>query len=102
LRYKLPGGDASRLIERPVYAATLANAPYPSGDLAFAVAVAGFAQKLRGDPLLGTWGYGDIRNLAGTQWGFSAQAWWRQEFLRLIDLAETRSRSGPPPIERME
>jgi Ca-activated chloride channel family protein len=95
LRYKLPGGDASRLIERPVYAATLANAPLPSGDMAFAVAVAGFAQKLRGDPLLGQWGFTDIRQLAGTQWGFSAQAWWRQEFLHLVDLADTQSRNRP-------
>lgn len=95
LRYKLPGGDNSRLIERPVYAATLANAPLPSGDMAFAVAVAGFAQKLRGDPLLGQWGFADIRQLAGTQWGFSQQAWWRQEFLHLTEVAETQSRSRP-------
>jgi Ca-activated chloride channel family protein len=95
LRYKLPGGDNSRLLERPVYAATLANAPYPTGDLAFAVSVAGFAQKLRGDPLLGNWGFADIKQLAGTQWGFSAQAWWRQEFLHLVDLAETQSRNRP-------
>lgn len=95
LRYKLPGGANSHLIERPVYAATLANAPMPSGDLAFAVAVAGFAQKLRGDPLLGQWSFGDIRQLAGTQWGFSQQAWWRQEFVHLVDLAETQSRNRP-------
>jgi len=101
LRYKLPGGENSRLIERPVYAATLANAPLPSGDMAFAVAVAGFAQKLRGDPLLGQWSYADIKQLAGTGWGFSAQAWWRQEFLRLIDLAETQSRNRPL-VERID
>jgi Ca-activated chloride channel family protein len=95
LRYKLPGGDTSRLIQRPVMAASLANAPLPSGDMAFAVAVAGFAQKLRGDTLLGQWGYADIRRLAGTQWGFSSQSYWRQEFLRLVDLAQSRSRSIP-------
>ncbi|WP_163473471.1 YfbK domain-containing protein, partial [Klebsiella michiganensis] len=59
LRYKLPEGGASRLITRPVDAGQLRNAPMPHGDLAFAVAVAGFAQKLRGDDLLGDWGYAD-------------------------------------------
>ncbi|MES2441863.1 MAG: VWA domain-containing protein [Pseudomonadota bacterium] len=102
LRYKLPGGETSRLIERPVMAASLAGAPYPSGDLAFAVAVAGFAQKLRGDPMLGTWSYADIRNLAGTQWGFSQQSYWRQEFLQLVDLAASESRSAHPAMERVE
>jgi len=92
LRYKLPNGDTSRLIERPVDAAQLRNAPLPSGDMAFAVSVAGFAQKLRGDSLLGDWGYADIRRLAGTQWGFSSQAYWRREFLGLVDIAQSRSR----------
>ncbi|MBN8811041.1 MULTISPECIES: VWA domain-containing protein [unclassified Sphingomonas] len=94
LRYKLPEGGASRLITRPVDAGQLRNAPMPRGDLAFAVAVAGFAQKLRGDDLLGDWGYADIRRLAGTQWGFSQQAWWRSEFLRLVDLANTQARTA--------
>ncbi|MBC9032381.1 VWA domain-containing protein [Sphingomonas sp. JC676] len=92
LRYKLPNGDTSRLIERPVQASLLRAAPFPTGDMAFAVSVAGFAQKLRGDTLLGDWGYADIRRLAGTQWGFGSQAYWRQEFLSLVDLAQSRSR----------
>jgi Ca-activated chloride channel homolog len=94
LRYKLPGGDTSKLVQRPVSSALLREAALPSGDMAFAVAVAGFAQKLRGDSLLGEWGYSDVRRLAGTQWGFSQQNWWRQEFLRLVDLAENRHRGG--------
>lgn len=94
LRYKLPEGGASRLITRPVDAGQLRNAPMPHGDLAFAVAVAGFAQKLRGDDLLGDWGYADVKRLAGTQWGFSQQAWWRSEFLRLVDLADSRTRTA--------
>jgi Ca-activated chloride channel family protein len=92
LRYKLPNGDTSRLIERPVAASLLRAAPLPTGDMAFAVSVAGFAQKLRGDTLLGDWGYADIRRVAGTQWGFGSQAYWRQEFLNLVDLAQSRSR----------
>jgi Ca-activated chloride channel family protein len=99
LRYKLPGGDTSRLIERPVAASLLRAAPLPTGDMAFAVSVAGFAQKLRGDALLGDWGYADIRRLAGTQWGFSSQAYWRQEFLSLVDLAQSRSRIARTAVE---
>ncbi len=66
----------------------------PHGDLAFAVAVAGFAQKLRGDDLLGDWGYADVKRLAGMQWGFSQQAQWRSEFLRTVDLADSRTRTA--------
>jgi len=86
LRYKLPGEASSRLIERPVPASALASARAPSGDMAFAVAVAAFGQKLRGDTLLGNMGYADIRNLAGTQGNY-----WRQEFVRLVDLAQSFS-----------
>jgi Ca-activated chloride channel family protein len=101
LRYKLPNGGPSRLITRPVEASQLRNAPLPSGDLAFAVAVAGFAQKLRGDDLLGEWSYADIKHLAGSQWGFSQQARWRSEFLHLVDLAATQNRTASvPPQDR--
>lgn len=94
LRYKLPNGEMSKLIERPVPGTLLRGAPLPSGDMAFAVAVAGFAQKLRGDTMLGNWSYSDIRRLAGSQWSFSKQGYWRQEFLKLVDIAEGQSRSA--------
>ena len=29
----------------------------------------------------------DVRRLAGSQWRFSQQGYWRQEFLKLVDLA---------------
>ena len=99
LRYKLPNGGPSRLITRPVEASQLQGAPLPSGDLAFAVAVAGFAQKLRGDDLLGEWSFGDIKRLAGNQWGFSQQARWRSEFLHLVDLAAGQNRTASVPQE---
>ena len=82
LRYKLPDGDTSRLIERAVPAGGLRTATAPSGDLAFAAAVAAFGQKLRGDPLLGNFSYADIATLAGKQSDF-----WRQEFIRLTAVA---------------
>ncbi len=51
LRYKLPDGKTSRLIERPVLASTMRGAGRPTGDFAFATAVAAFGQTLRGDTL---------------------------------------------------
>ncbi|EJL29486.1 von Willebrand factor type A (vWA) domain protein [Caulobacter sp. AP07] len=51
IRYKPPGGSASKLIERPIGAgdvrSNLAAAPEATR---FAVAVAAYGQKLRGDP----------------------------------------------------
>ncbi len=82
LRYKLPEGDASRLIERPIPATLIASAAPPQGDMAFAVAVAAFGQKLRGDTRLGDFDYDDIESLAGAQSNY-----WRQEFIQLASLA---------------
>jgi Ca-activated chloride channel family protein len=82
LRYKLPDGDTSRLIERAVPASLLATAATPRGDMAFATAVAAFGQKLRGDPLLGGISYARIAQLAGGQRDF-----YRQEFAKLVSLA---------------
>ena len=82
LRYKLPDGTVSKLIERAVPGALLARATAPRGDMAFAVAVAAFGQKLRGDPLLGTYSYAQIAALGGGQRDF-----WRQEFGRLVGVA---------------
>lgn len=92
LRYKLPDGEESRLIEKPVPAALLNRATRPVGDMAFAVAVAAFGQKLRGDTKLGGFGYADIERLAGDQTNY-----WRQEFVQLAELADKgagSSRSG--------
>ncbi|MFC3443369.1 von Willebrand factor type A domain-containing protein [Sphingobium rhizovicinum] len=89
LRYKLPEGDSSRLIERPIPATLLAAAAGPRGDMAFAAAVAAFGQKLRGDTKLGSFTYGDIARLAGPQSGY-----WRQEFVQLASLADAGHRSA--------
>jgi Ca-activated chloride channel family protein len=93
LRYKLPGGGASRLIEQPVPAALVDNAGPPRGDTAWAAAVAAFGQKLRGDPWLGSFGYGDARRLAQSA-GIGGD-YWRGEFLRLATLAEQRAAGAP-------
>ncbi len=85
LRYKLPDGAKSMLIEQPVATNLIRAAARPQGDLAFASAVAAFGQKLRGDKYLGSFTYGDVRRLAGEQRGYL-----REEFLKLTNLAESR------------
>ncbi len=88
LRYKLPNGAASKLIEQPVPVSLMYRRIAPSADFNFAVAVAAFGQKLRGDPLLNGFTNAQIITLAGQQNDF-----WRQEFIRLVGVAgsiETR------------
>lgn len=82
LRYKLPDGDTSKLIEQVVASSAFSNAAAPKGDFAFAAAVAAFGQVLRGDELMQGYGFDDIGGLAGSQDNF-----WRQEFLQLNELA---------------
>jgi Ca-activated chloride channel family protein len=88
LRYKLPDGDTSMLIERPVGINLLSSARAPSGDMAFVTAVAAYGQKLRGDKYLAGFGWSDIRTLAGQQNGYL-----REEFLKLTNLAASKSGS---------
>jgi Ca-activated chloride channel family protein len=88
LRYKLPNENESRLIERALGASMIAQARAPSGDSAFAAAVAAFGQKLRGDPWLGRFSFADARQLA--ERASSGGNYWRGEFLRLAALAEER------------
>ncbi len=89
LRYKLPDGDASKLIERAVPVAMIRQASAPSGDMGFAVAVAAFGQKLRGDTTLGNLGWGDITRLAGSPWQPL-----RKEFVGLVGKAEALDKPG--------
>jgi Ca-activated chloride channel family protein len=87
LRYKLPGEQESRLIEQPVGAGLIATARPPAGDSAFAAAVAGYGQLLRGDTNLGRFSFADARALAEPAVG---RNYWRREFVRLTELAERR------------
>lgn len=88
LRYKLPDGDTSMLIERPIAATLLSTARPPAGDMAFVTAVAAYGQKLRGDKYLGNYSWSDIRSLAGMQSGYL-----REEFVKLTNLAASRQGS---------
>jgi Ca-activated chloride channel family protein len=84
LRYKLPGGDESRLIEQAVPASLIAQAKAPAGDLAFVEGVAAYGQILRGDKYMGEFSLADARQLAGHPGDYR-----RQEFVELTKLAET-------------
>jgi Ca-activated chloride channel family protein len=86
LRYKLPGSDVSRLIEKPIPASAIASAGGPRGDMAFVAAVAAYAQKLKGDERIGRFGWADIKRLIGPQ-----SVYWREEFAKLVDLAASHS-----------
>ena len=86
LRYKLPDEDKSRLITRSIASRDLRSASRPSGDMAFAVAVAAFGQKLRGDKYLGDYDFRNIGLLSG-----NGGDYWRQEFRKLNDLASSNS-----------
>lgn len=83
LRYKLPDGRTSRLIEQPVPAGMMWNKIAPSPDFRFAAAVAAYGQLLRGDPLMNGFTHAQAVSLAGDQRNF-----WRQEFIRLAGLAD--------------
>ncbi len=90
IRYKLPGADESRLIERPI-----SDADRPS-DLGaapeatrWAVAVAAYGQRLRGDAYLGgDYGWDDILALAQGARGDDPFG-IRAEFVQLVRAAET-------------
>ena len=89
LRYKLPGQAASRLIEQPVRAAdALARLDGASVEQRFAVAVAAFAQRLRGESALGSFTYAKIAELANGARGQDPEG-YRAEFVRLVKMAET-------------
>jgi Ca-activated chloride channel family protein len=91
LRYKLPDEDSSRLIQQPIPAAAIASARAPAGDMAFAASVAAYGQKLKMDPRLANFGWDQIRGLAGP-----VQDYWRQEFLKLVDLASAQDPAAAP------
>lgn len=88
VRYKLPGGATSTLIERPVTdadrPATLDAAPEATR---FALAVAAYGQKLRGDPWMAAdYGWNDIVTLAKGAKG-EDEFGLRAEFVKLVRAA---------------
>ena len=94
LRYKLPGESASRLSEHAVRAAsarpTMAAVP---DDQRFAVAVAAFGQRLRGEPQLADYSYADIASLANSARGADNEG-YRAEFVKLVRMTESLGKAG--------
>ncbi|HSC06922.1 MAG TPA: VWA domain-containing protein [Steroidobacteraceae bacterium] len=97
LRYKLPGAQASQLIEFPVARKALVTADKTSADLRFAASVAAFGQLLRGGKYLGDFGYEAIESLAESALAQDSEG-YRREFVSLVKLAATLS---PQPSEQV-
>ncbi len=96
MRYKLPGEDESRLIERPIRVdEAIDSLVEASGDARFAAAVAAFGQYLRNDPYLPDYGLTEIQALAQTGRGTDERG-LRAEFIQLLGLADSLegSKSG--------
>ena len=90
VRYKLPGGTASKLIERPIGDAdrpvALAEAPEATR---WALAVAAYGQQLRGDPYMSdAFGWEQVIDLAQGARGEDPYG-LRAEFVQLVRAAET-------------
>jgi Ca-activated chloride channel family protein len=97
VRYKQPGEDESRLIEFPVTTANEAESLDAAGDdIAFSIAVAGFAQLLRGDDYIADPGFdlGHAAALAETHLGEDRYG-YRAEFVRLARTAARADSQEP-------
>jgi Ca-activated chloride channel family protein len=82
IRYKLPNGSRSRLIEAPIRA----NAGVPASlrqDVEFSTAVAGFAQLLRGGRYTGGLTYEEVLRQAQASRGEDEYG-YRAEFVQLV------------------
>jgi len=94
LRYKLPGEASSRLIEQPVLArAARARFDAAPEDQRFAVAVAAFGQRLRGETALADVGYDEIARWANDARGDDRDG-YRAEFVKLVRMADSLGKAG--------
>ena len=82
LRYKLPNGDSSRLIENPILASSLTS--HPGESLRFASAVAAYADLLRGGTHIDGWNWNDVAKAARDAEGDDRYG-LRKEFMELIN-----------------
>ncbi|BAN49502.1 VWA domain-containing protein [Metapseudomonas resinovorans] len=94
VRYKVPGSEQSRLLERPIAAGQAASLDDASEDLRFAAAVAAFAQQLRGGKYTGDFGLTDSARLAREARG-DDRFGLRGEFVQLVELAQSLQTSAP-------
>lgn len=99
VRYKMPGQQDSKLTQHVVKASaahkSMASVP---DDQRFAVAVAAFGQRLRGQQEVSDLSYSAIAELANGAKGSDPEG-YRAEFVKLVRMADTMSRvnqSGQP------
>lgn len=99
VRYQLPEGGKSRLIERPILNTAVSQA---SDDLRFAAAVAAFSQQLKDGRYTGEFSLKDTEALARSARG-DDRFGLRGEFVQLVELAQslrTTTASNPTATER--
>ncbi|MDY0029917.1 MAG: VWA domain-containing protein [Pseudobdellovibrionaceae bacterium] len=88
VRYKLPNEDASKLLTTPVTTTTGMDNPILNAETDWAVAVASFAQILKGGKYTGTMTYEDVLKLAQESKGVDPYG-YRAEFITLVHKAKT-------------
>ncbi|CAI8764439.1 vWA domain-containing protein [Pseudomonas sp. IT-P294] len=98
VRYQLPEGGNSRLIERPISGDSVGKA---SDDLRFAAAVAAFSQQLKDGRYTGDFSLKDTEALARGARG-DDRFGLRAEFVQLVELAQslrTTTASNSEPLK---
>ena len=91
----MPGAVHTQLIEHPVRAAAArASINAAPDEQRFAVAVAAFGQRLRGEPELADYSYADIARLADGARGNDPDG-YRAEFVKMVRMAEALGQVGP-------
>ncbi len=88
VRYQLPEGGNSRLIERPILRGEAGKLSTASDDLRFAAAVAAFSQQLKDGRYTGNFNLKDTEALARGARGDDPFG-LRGEFVQLVELAQS-------------
>ena len=98
IRYKLPGQETSRLIERPITQADVVSTIARADESTrWATAVAAYGQLLRNDPYMAQgFGWDQVTALAQGARG-SDEFGWRAEFIQLV-----RAAAAAPPLAPLE
>lgn len=94
IRYKLPEESKSNLITTPITPASENVSPQLKSETDFAVAVAGFAQMLKGGKYTGSLTYDDILKVANVNKGADPFG-YRSEFINLVYKAKTAAAMAP-------
>jgi Ca-activated chloride channel family protein len=96
IRYKAPGEQSSRLLERPIARAEARPVAAASEDLRFAAAVAAFAQQLKEGPYTGDFDLAQSIALARSARG-EDRFGLRGEFIQLAEIAQSLQTSASTP-----